>query len=142
MGVSKMKLFIYIVLVCLPSLTFASYLKLDMRSSSMREIWGNGLEEGLDVKVTYAIDKKLEPIAPEVLIPKVDNSANCTVENIWIIHDGNRFRSRRYITHTFLIRIATEVLADSGKCLIWIKHPYNRQTLSVIMYGYTVGDLY
>jgi len=101
-----------------------------------KEITSDGLESGLQIQFQVVEDAKVGPAYID--ISGADNTAGCQLKNIKLV-GSKRIEPETpdYFLSSYEAFVATEVFADSGGCLIWIKSGYDK-TISIINYNYYV----
>lgn len=115
------------------SVSAQEWISVEKNDNFYTEINSAGYEYGLSFELqTYDFES---PEAPYALIPRVDNTADCSVDLVQTLTNNNSTS-----THRFLI--STSVIADSGGCLIFIKNSQTYETLKIINYNYYLQELW
>ena len=93
------------------------------------ELMGDGSESGFEIHLTYDTVNGDEPF---VAIPSVDNTCEAAMSDI------RRTVRDEYGKKYCEIFITTEVVSDTGGCLVWVKRSDNK-TLAVVAYKYAIN---
>ena len=92
------------------------------------ELMGDGSEGGFEIHLTYDVVSDDEPF---VTIPSADNTCEASLSDIRrTLRDDE---GREYCE----VYIRTEVVSDTGGCLVWVKRSDNK-TLAIVAYQYAV----
>ena len=115
-------------LFILPMFLFADT-QIDVRGYPYSEIMGFG---NLTIITSYYLPASRINVFPIVQIPKEDNFFECKLLGITMMH-GKPFNP------IFKVVVSSSVQADTGTCLIYIKHPITKRTVSIVRYGYILN---
>lgn len=105
------------------------------------EVTGNGLERGFKINVEFFSQNQQSQ--PEVLIPNGDNYADCQVKSVKTTKITDRSfdvndRVVPFYEISSEIQINSQVVADTGSCLVWIKDDSD-ETVAIVNYTYYTG---
>lgn len=107
-----------------------SYLEVEEQQGYYTEVQGDGYELGFAVNIS--LFSKTQHSSPQVIIPAADNMASCELTQIKLVKSS--------FIHNFCMReyrlvINTQIWADTGGCLVWIKSDLG-ETIKIINYTY------
>ncbi len=104
------------------------------------EIKGSGIEQGFEFTVEYWQRDLREALPPTLIIPPIDNRADCRVDSIRPIAPNPLNIPEKEQTYSgmvkYLIRILTAIEADEGSCLIMVQDRQGLGTLKILRYSY------
>lgn len=105
---------------------------------------GTGDEEGFVFRFK-SLSKK--PRAYEIIMPEKDNQAGCKIRKLEVskeekftIGNSTTVENIEYWSEEYTVVVDTEVLADSGGCLVWVKDTETGNTLTLVSYEYDTHD--
>jgi hypothetical protein len=121
-----------------PLLGHAKYIEGTTQDNVFVQIYGDGMEDGIDLLTSILVPGDFHHKGPVVNIPENDNFSNCSVEGITLIK-SDEFMG--YESRYYRIRVNTKVLGDTGGCIIIVYHPIDGNTISIMKYDYQTNGL-